>query len=104
MSPLSRRGHKGERLPAEATEYVENEIAKLKLAGVDQIETQGRYCYVRYNGEPICRFGYRGELDVWDFAIYKYSTGRYSTSEAFFPQYGRIVDCLRTALHAYNLI
>jgi hypothetical protein len=104
LSPLSRRGHKGERLPVEASRYVEKEVATLKIPGLDLADTQGRYCYIRHNGEPLCRFGYRGEQDVWDFAIYKYSTGRYSTSEAFFPQYGRIVDCLRTALHAYNLL
>jgi hypothetical protein len=107
LSSLSRRGHKGERLPKvpkEATRYVEKEVAKLKVPGLGLFETQGRYCYIKHNGEPLCRFGHRGEQDVWDFAIYKYSIGRYSTSEAFFPQHGRIVDCLRTALHAYNLL
>ena len=104
LSSLSRLGHKGERLPAETTKYVEKEVAKLKIPGLELFETQGRYCHIRHNGEPICRLGYRGERDVWDFAIYKYSTGRYSTSEAFFPQHGRIVDCLRTALHAYNVL
>jgi hypothetical protein len=104
LSPLSRRGHKGQRLPQEAKRYVEKEVANFKIAGLSLVETQGRYCYIRHTGEPLCRFGYRGELDVWDFAIYKYSTGRYSASEALFPLHGKIVDCLRTALHAYNLL
>ena len=96
--------NKGPRVPAEAIQYVEEEIKKLRVPRLRLYEVRGRYCYIRHRGEPLCRFGYRGELDIWNFSIYKYSTGGYSNSEAFFPQRGKISDCLKTALHAYNII
>jgi hypothetical protein len=82
---------------AEAIRHVQTEVRKLKLRGLELYGAQGRYCYIRHDGEPLCRFGWRGEMDKLDFAIYKYSTGRYSTNEAFFPLYGKIAVCLRTA-------
>jgi hypothetical protein len=36
----------------------------------------GRFCYVSHAGQPLCRLGYRGVPDDWDFAIYRYSRGR----------------------------
>ncbi len=98
--PKTSRGHQ---IPAQAIHHVEEEIKKLKVPGLRLFELQGKYCHIRHNGQPLCRFKYRGNLEEWDFAIYKYSTGRYAPSEAFFPQRGRIINCLKIALSAYNI-
>jgi hypothetical protein len=40
------------------------------------------------NGQPptkICRLKYRGRIDNWGFAIYRYSIRDYSPDECFFP-------------------
>lgn len=62
---------------------------------------RGRYCYVSYRGEPLCRLGYRGQLEEWDFAIYKYSTQRYGQLELA-PERDSVQECVDTALHAYD--
>jgi hypothetical protein len=93
-----------DKIPAEAITHVEEQIKRMRLSRLGQPEFRGRFCYISYNGDPLCRFGYRREIEEWDFAIYKYSTGKYSASEALFPQWGKITDCVKTALHAYNLI
>jgi hypothetical protein len=56
-----------------------------------EVEKSGRFCYVRHGGRPLCRLGYRGELETWDFAIYKYSTQSYSIQELF-PNRGTVAD------------
>ncbi len=37
------------------------------------------------NITKICRLKFKGKMDNWDFAIYKYSTGTYSPDEFYFP-------------------
>ena len=76
LSSLFRRGpktSKGHRIPAQAIQHVEEEIKKLKVPRLRLFELQGKYCYIRHNGDPLCRFKYRGDLEIWDFAIYKFS-------------------------------
>ena len=70
---------------------------------------QGRYVYLdRYDhgrGGPICRLGYKGAMDAWDFAIYKYSSDRYDPNEWFFPGSelvdGTVEGALRAGTEAY---
>ena len=57
---------------------------------------------MRHGGGPLCRLGYRGDLETWDFAIYTYSTQSYSTQEMF-PSRGRVADLVGMAMNAYNL-
>jgi len=76
------------------------------------------YYSVRYRGQymyfdrtsygrtaKICRLKYNGEIDNWDFAIYKYSREKYDPDEWFFPgsQYanGTIEGAMRAGLAAY---
>ena len=33
---------------------------------------------------PICRLTYTGDMQQWEFAIYKYSDERYDPEEGFF--------------------
>ena len=67
-----------------------------------EVKKSGRFCYVRHGGHPLCRLGYRGELETWDFAIYKYSTQSYSIQELF-PNRGTVADLVGMAMNAYNL-
>jgi hypothetical protein len=54
---------------------------------------------------PICRLRYTGKLEEWEFAIYKYSDGRYDPEEWMFPgsehSDGTIEGALRAGLQAY---
>lgn len=98
-----KRTHTRERgIPAELREYLGTQLDSFGDPGLSG-EGRGRFCYVTYEGKPLCRLGYRGEREVWDFAIYKYSSERYSTSEPLFPLRGTIVECVTIAMNAYNL-
>lgn len=63
---------------------------------------RGRFCYVSYASGPLCRLGYRGQLEEWDFAIYKYSTQRYGQLELA-PDRDSVFNCVDLALRAYDL-
>jgi hypothetical protein len=45
----------------------------------------GIYLYVTMNGQPLCRLEHV-EDDLWYFAIYKWSNGKYSKDEFGFNQ------------------
>lgn len=64
----------------------------------------GRFCYVSHAGQPLCRLGYRGEKDDWDFAIYRYSRDSYDPSVLFMPTHDSVRECLSVAMHAYSII
>lgn len=55
---------------------------------------KGMYLYLDRcdNGRirPICRLKYNGEMDDWDFAIFKWSSERYDAHEMFFPGAGHV--------------
>lgn len=54
---------------------------------------------------PICRLKYTGDMSNWEFAIYKYSSGRYDPDEWIFPgdEYvdGTVEGAMRAGLEAY---
>ncbi|TEU14412.1 MAG: hypothetical protein E3J21_15990 [Anaerolineales bacterium] len=54
---------------------------------------------------PICRLKYTGDMDNWEFAIYKFSSERYDPEEWFFPgsEYvdGTVEGAMMAGLHAY---
>jgi len=89
-------------IPVEALEHVCNEIITIGDADLD-VARNGRFCYVTHAGKPLCRLGYRGEVEIWDFAIYRPSRQAYSTSFEIFPLFGRVGECVRMALEAFNL-
>jgi hypothetical protein len=74
-----------------------------------QVRTRGRHLYLDFSEHgsagPICRLTYRGEIDNWDFAIYKYSDSRYDPEEWVFPgsQHvdGSVEGAMRAGLDAY---
>jgi hypothetical protein len=95
----------------QANEIVYNFNAQV-LKGRDYFyvtEYRAGYLYLyrfRYGTpDPICRLKYRGGLTNWDFAIFKYSTGRYDPDEPFFPgaQYvdGTLEGAMKAGLEAY---
>ena len=53
----------------------------------------------------ICRLQYTGSLDTWEFAIFKYSDGRYDPEEWLFPGDrhldGTVQGALRAGMEAY---
>jgi hypothetical protein len=71
---------------------------------------RGKYLYIdrkNYFGNttPICRLKYTGDINRWEFAIYKYSVERYDANEWFFPGSkhidGTITGALKAGLEAY---
>jgi len=53
----------------------------------------------------ICRLKYTGDMNKWEFAIFKYSTERYDASEWFFPGAehvdGTVEGAMLAGLYAY---
>ncbi len=79
----------------------------------------GRYRYeAKYRGNflylgrrefgtsgPICRLKYTGQMDDWEFAIYKYSSETYDPNEWWFPGSdlvdGTVEGAMKAGLEAY---
>jgi hypothetical protein len=70
---------------------------------------QGRHVYLdrkQFSSKgPICRLTFSGKSDTWEFAIFKYSTQRYSPDECFFPGEdevdGTVEGAMRAGMKAY---
>ena len=54
---------------------------------------------------PICRLKYTGDMNQWEFAIYKWSSERYDSGEWFFPGFehvdGTVEGTMMAGLMAY---
>lgn len=87
-------------IPPQALKHLRGELGSFNAWRL-QACVRGRFCYVSYGGGPLCRLGYRGQLDPWDCALYKYSTRRYGEL-ALAPDQDSIRECIERALHAYN--
>ena len=72
---------------------------------------KGKYLYLdrtdRSEPLPICRLTWNGEMDNWDFAIYKYSSDKYDPEEWFFPGEefvdGTITGAMKAGMVAYEI-
>lgn len=71
---------------------------------------KGRYLYLDragYGGRlsEICRLTWTGDMNRWEFAIYKHSKNRYDPDEWFFPGAeevdGTVEGAMRAGLAAY---
>ena len=71
---------------------------------------RGNYLYLdrkNYFGKaaPLCRLTYTGDMNNWEFAIYKYSSERYDPDEWMFPGMshvdGTIEGAMKAGLEAY---
>lgn len=87
-------------IPERALQHLKAELLSLQEPLLES-SVRGRFCYVSYNGEPLCRLGYRGKLKEWDFSIFKYSTQRYGELELA-PASDSVRKCVNRALHAYG--
>jgi hypothetical protein len=83
---------------------------QLRSAGVFYIARyRGRYLYLDRSDwgrvNHVCRLEYTGEVDAWDFAIFRYSAERYDDEEWFFPSAGHgdgtVEGAVRAGLEAY---
>jgi hypothetical protein len=61
----------------------------------------------RHEPLPICRLTWKGEMDNWDFAIYKYSSEKYDPEEWFFPGEefvdGTVTGAMKAGMIAYEI-
>ncbi len=70
---------------------------------------KGNYLYLDRNEygnvAPICRLKYTGDMNNWEFAIYKYSRDHYDPDECFFPGEdhvdGTIEGAMKAGVEAY---
>ena len=75
------------------------------------VEYKGRFLYLKRNEfnkiSPIARLTYTGDMNNWEFAIYKWSTEKYDPEECFFPGNefvdGTIEGALKAGMIAYPL-
>lgn len=63
-------------------------------------EIRGKFIYLSRDGGPIGRCTYNGDLEKMDFAIYKYSSGKYDPDEFFFPGAGCLDGTVEGAMEA----
>lgn len=67
---------------------------------------RGRFLYldrVSYgHSGPICRLEYTGDIEKWEFAIFKYSDERYDSEEWLFPGAGYVDGSIEGAMKAGN--
>jgi hypothetical protein len=102
------------RIPDEIKAQVNEIVARFNEGSGDPTcfyatRFRGSYLYLHRSdfGQigPICRLKYTGDMNNWEFAIYKYSSGRYDPDEWFFPgdEYvdGTIEGAMRAGLEAY---
>lgn len=71
---------------------------------------RGRYLYLERADigarlSQICRLTWTGDMDGWEFAIYRHSKNRYDPDEWFFPGAGEVdgtvTGAMRAGLAAY---
>ncbi len=69
-----------------------------------QARFKGKYLYLyRYdygNVGPICRLTYKGTINYWEFAIFKWSTETYDSEEWMFPGSGFVDGTIEGAMKA----
>lgn len=69
-------------------------------------EFKGKYVYIKIKRydliSPVARLTYSGEINDWEFAIYKYSSDEYDIDEIFFPGVEYLDGTVKGALYACN--
>jgi len=90
-------------IPQEITKVIESEIDLLGAEANRDLscEVKRSYVYVYAEDKPLCRLGYTGNYGEWKFAIFKWSTETYSSSEFGFLPQGTIRECIFAAIDAY---
>jgi len=69
-------------------------------------EFRGKYLYLKTKKydmvSPIARLTYSGDMDKWEFAIYRYSSEKYDGEECLFPGFECFDGTIKGALYAGN--
>lgn len=105
---------KAKRIPKEIKQHIEKIVADYNIRMTDEFyhyvtRYKNNYLFFDrkdpYGISPICRLEYTGNMNKWEFAIYKYSSDFYDPEEDFFPgaQYvdGTIIGAMKAGLAAY---
>ena len=70
---------------------------------------KGKFCYL-YRSDygrlgPVCRLTYTGDMEKWEFAIFKWSSETYDPTERMFPGShlvdGTVEGAMASGLEAY---
>ncbi len=72
-------------------------------------EFKGKYLYLKrkefFDVSPVARLTYKGKMNNWDFAIFKWSIERFDPDEFFFPGVedtdGTIEGAMKAGMKAY---
>lgn len=102
-------------IPAEVQQQAEEIITNFNREELDSGEVQylvrfkGQYLFLdrKDYGQvgPICRLKFTGDFNNWTFAIFKFSSDTYDSTEWMFPgdEYvdGTIEGAMRAGLEAY---
>lgn len=97
-------------IPDEVRAEVETIVAQFnrevvkKPSGYFSVRFRGKYAYLDRNAYghvgPRARITYTGDMQDWDFAIYKYSDESYDPEEWMFPGADKIDGTVKGALAA----
>lgn len=112
---MSRKDRKAITIPNEVKATVQRIVGCFNVASAGrhnspyEAEFKGKYCYLhrRDQGQlgPICRLTYTGDMNHWDFAIFKWSSETYDPNEWMFPGSelvdGTIEGAMKAGLQAY---
>lgn len=97
-------------IPDEVRTQVETIVAEFNREVVKNphclfsVRFRGKYAYLDRNDYghvgPRARITYTGDMQTWDFAIYKYSNEHYDPEEWMFPGAENIDGTVKGALYA----
>jgi hypothetical protein len=93
MSPKKAKSSTSAAIPAHTRQAVLTALAAFSAWPLD-VNFRGRYCYIDHAGEPLCRLGFRGGRDIWDFHIYRYTRGTYGSMDLG-PDQAGVAECVR---------
>jgi hypothetical protein len=98
------------RIPDETKARVDGIVARFNQT---ELRNPNVFFFTRYRGKylyldrddyghvgPRCRLTYTGDMEHWEFAIFKYSDERYDPDEWMFPGAGHIDGTVEGALKA----
>lgn len=91
-------------IPPELTEVIQPQIEIVAREYNRELTYRIKQSYVYFDAEddPICRCKYTGDINDWEFALFKWSTESYSTTDEFgFSFRGTIQECVESGVKAY---
>ncbi|MCF8228316.1 MAG: hypothetical protein K9G58_13260 [Bacteroidales bacterium] len=67
-------------------------------------EFKGKFLYLKrkefFDVSPVARLTYKGKMNNWDFAIFKWSIEQYDPEEDYFPGVGQLDGTIEGAMKA----